>query len=241
MTPDDFIAGAARTECDQSRAASRMAGLLPFEISRELPGQSCTAITFNHGVLGMLNELGELGGILQKWIYYGRDYAPAELRAKVRDEAGDLLWHYTQILRAFGLTFEEVFETNQAKLRERYPDAFSAERALNRSAATYAAEDAAARAAGARPVGTAATPEQRRAPLSPGPPLEVTRKRSEVLRDRRTPYRGCCNRYHDQMACECLSEAVPDGPPCEGPHYWAYELPRPYRTCSRCGHYERVE
>lgn len=39
------------------------------------------------------------------------------------------------------------------------------------------------------------------------------RTRSEVLKLQNTPHRACCNRFADQMSCDCLETALPDDPP----------------------------
>jgi NTP pyrophosphatase (non-canonical NTP hydrolase) len=117
MRPDVYLRESARTECDQRAAMLRLA-------------QSTTNVSMLHGLVGCMNELGELTTLVQKWIWYGKPFTEDELRAKVKDEAGDLLWHLGQVLRRFGLTYEELMEANIAKLKIRYPAAgWCAERA----------------------------------------------------------------------------------------------------------------
>lgn len=54
------------------------------------------------------------------------------------------------------------------------------------------------------------TPERRRPEAMPR-----RRTRSEVLKERENAVAGgCCNRFADQMACDCLSEAIDDRAKC---------------------------
>lgn len=125
MRPDVYLRESKRTECDQTAALQRLAGgdTVPDLADPE-------NVSLLHGLVGCMNELGELTTLVQKWIWYGKPFTEEELRAKVRDEAGDLLWHFSQVLRRFGLTYEELFAANIAKLQVRYPDAgWSFERA----------------------------------------------------------------------------------------------------------------
>lgn len=123
MRPDVYLRESARTECNQRAALARIShgGRSPYDTRN---------VSLLHGCIGVMNELGEITTLLQKWLWYGKPFSEEELRAKVKDEAGDLLWHLGQVLRRFGLTFEELMEGNIAKLTVRYPDAgWSAERA----------------------------------------------------------------------------------------------------------------
>lgn len=79
-----------------------------------------------HAMLGLEGEVGEISEIL---LSTESDEAK---RAKLVDESGDLLWYLALMFRSYGITFEEVFAGNDAKLRKRYPDQFTAELAVNR-------------------------------------------------------------------------------------------------------------
>ena len=57
---------------------------------------------------------------------------PRLTRENRREELGDLLWYLTWLCSEFGFSLEEVAQANIAKLRERYPEGFSAERSINR-------------------------------------------------------------------------------------------------------------
>jgi NTP pyrophosphatase (non-canonical NTP hydrolase) len=73
-----------------------------------------------HGAIGAANEAGELLGIIKKAIFYGKGMNRNELRALVRDEAGDVLWYLAILFHDLDLTFEEVMEANTEKLKARY-------------------------------------------------------------------------------------------------------------------------
>jgi NTP pyrophosphatase (non-canonical NTP hydrolase) len=118
MRPDVYLRESARTECDQLAAFNRLGAYQSHPLDVHPANMSAL-----HGLIGCMNELGELTTLVQKWIWYGKPFTEEELRAKVKDEAGDLLWHFSQVLRRFGLTFEELMEGNIAKLKARYPDA----------------------------------------------------------------------------------------------------------------------
>lgn len=127
MRPDVYLRESARTECDQKAALIRIARAVG---QGRLPNLSTDNVSLLHGLIGVMNELGELTTLMQKWLWYGKPFTEEELRAKVKDEAGDLLWHLSQVLRRFGLTYEELMEGNIVKLQVRYPDAgWSYERA----------------------------------------------------------------------------------------------------------------
>jgi len=80
--------------------------------------------------LGIVGEAGEIGDYLKKVLCHGH---PMNIE-KLTDEAGDLMWYLSTTLTTYDITLEEVIEHNIAKLKARYPDGFSEERSINRSA-----------------------------------------------------------------------------------------------------------
>lgn len=72
--------------------------------------------------LGLSGEVGEVTDLLKKHLYHRTGKALDV--AKMCDELGDVLWYYSVLLSTLGLTFEEVMETNIAKMRLRHPDGF---------------------------------------------------------------------------------------------------------------------
>ena len=127
MTPDEFIKGVMRTECNQDRSSERM-----LRLHLNPPHKMVDPIRVNHAVLGMCSEAGELASVLMKWLYYGaQDDKPFDA-TKFKDELGDLLWSTAQLCDALGFTFEEVMESNNRKLRTRFPEKYSDEAIANK-------------------------------------------------------------------------------------------------------------
>lgn len=78
-----------------------------------------------HAILGVATESAELVEHLERPMMdrLGLD------RAKVIDEAGDILWYLALLFRSLGVTFEEVADLNIAKLSARFPEKFTNEQA----------------------------------------------------------------------------------------------------------------
>lgn len=81
-----------------------------------------------HAIFGLLSELGELATEIKKWLIYGK---PID-QTNIKEEIGDFFWYLALLCYLFGFDFEEIWELNIAKLKVRYPDKFSEERAINR-------------------------------------------------------------------------------------------------------------
>ncbi len=85
-------------------------------------------INLLHGVLGIATEAGEMLEALFNALIGGEfDHI------NLLEEVGDNQWYAAAILRALGKTFEEVQETNIAKLRARFPNKFTEFDANNRN------------------------------------------------------------------------------------------------------------
>lgn len=125
MTPDEYQQQASRTEntplfiehgrrlLDNGAAATRHDQMLSRLI---------------HAVLGMITELGEFCDPLKRHLIYG-----AELNVtNMGEESGDSAWYWALAANAMEMQLAEIFERNIAKLRARYPDKFTSEKALNR-------------------------------------------------------------------------------------------------------------
>lgn len=72
--------------------------------------------------LGLAGEAGEVCEILKKHHGHGRGLDPTALKA----ELGDVLWYVAAIATAHGLSLAEIAAFNNAKLRRRYPNGFTA-------------------------------------------------------------------------------------------------------------------
>lgn len=128
MDATEYQIDAMRTLCDQWAAADRI--VRPTAAGAQAITET-TAVQALHAAIGLANETGEITGLLQKWLWYGKPYTEDELRAKVVDEAGDVLWHLAELLSAFGLPLNTVMERNLLKLRTRYPVVWTAARAAD--------------------------------------------------------------------------------------------------------------
>lgn len=81
-----------------------------------------------HALHGMVSEIGELHSLYQKK-YQGHEMDPRHAVIEV----GDLLWFIAEWCTCYGLSLEDVMQTNIDKLRARFPDGFDADRSLHRA------------------------------------------------------------------------------------------------------------
>ena len=81
-----------------------------------------------HGGMGISTEAGELLDALKKHIFYGKklDYV------NLSEELGDILYYVSICMNVLGISFEEVMEKNIEKLKARYPEKFTEDKAINR-------------------------------------------------------------------------------------------------------------
>jgi len=107
---------------DLNEYSVAMLGLVP---------QGCeTADHLVHAALGMGDEAGEVQGAIKKFAFNNK----ALDRGHVTEELGDVLWYMNLMVHALGITWQQVIDTNVAKLSVRYPGlVYSHERANNRS------------------------------------------------------------------------------------------------------------
>lgn len=86
-----------------------------------------------HAILGMITELGELCDPVKRHLIYG---APLDVKSNekgsLREEMGDRAWYDAQFLDAIDIKIEDIWERNIAKLRARFPDKFTEDKAVNR-------------------------------------------------------------------------------------------------------------
>jgi len=81
-----------------------------------------------HYLLGMITEIGELLDIWKRNIAYKKDID----WINVKEELGDILWYFSNFLRINNIDFEEILNININKLKSRYPEKFTEEKAINR-------------------------------------------------------------------------------------------------------------
>ena len=80
-----------------------------------------------HAVTGLTSEAGEVAGIIQK-MYQGHTFKQDHLIK----ELGDVMWFVAECCDAWGISMDEVMETNINKLIARYPDGFDEDKSLHR-------------------------------------------------------------------------------------------------------------
>jgi len=81
-----------------------------------------------HGIIGVSTEAGELLDAAKKALFYGRELDPVN----VVEEVGDVFWYLAIICGRLNVSFEYVMNKNIAKLKARYPEQFTQEKATNR-------------------------------------------------------------------------------------------------------------
>lgn len=81
-----------------------------------------------HAAIGIFTEAGEVLDALYGHIFSG---SPLDL-VNLFEEGGDVFWYMAILADALGVTFEQMQETNIAKLRARYPEKFNEGRATVR-------------------------------------------------------------------------------------------------------------
>lgn len=89
------------------------------------------AIRLLHGGIGLATEAGEFLDGIKKYVFYGKAIDTVNLS----EEMGDLFWYIAIVCDELGVAFDDVMETNIAKLKARYHGKFSEYRATNRDLA----------------------------------------------------------------------------------------------------------
>lgn len=84
-----------------------------------------------HASMGLVTEAGEFQDMLKKHVFYGK---PLD-KVNLKEEIGDLLWYCAIALEALDTDFQAVMQTNIDKLKARYPEKFTEEKAENRNLA----------------------------------------------------------------------------------------------------------
>ena len=81
-----------------------------------------------HAGIGLSTESGEFLDALKKHIFYGKELDKVNLA----EEMGDLFWYMAIVADELGFEFEEVMNKNITKLKARYGEKFSEEKAEKR-------------------------------------------------------------------------------------------------------------
>jgi NTP pyrophosphatase (non-canonical NTP hydrolase) len=69
--------------------------------------------------LGLVNEAGEVAGVVKKIMRDDNKIVTAEKREKIISECGDVMWYLARIAQELNFSLEEVLEKNMAKLEDR--------------------------------------------------------------------------------------------------------------------------
>jgi NTP pyrophosphatase (non-canonical NTP hydrolase) len=112
MTPHEYIQRALRTE----------SGKYLFEATNGVSPR------VEHAAMGVVTEAGELMSAIKKAKIYGK---PLD-KVNLIEEAGDVMWYLAILADDLGVSFEEMWEKNIAKLRLRYPEKYTDEQCENR-------------------------------------------------------------------------------------------------------------
>lgn len=217
MNPNVYQAAAARTECSQDKAASRMESLLPVDPNSP-DSLHFMPVRINHAIVGLAGEVGELAQLLERWVYYGQSLSVPD----VEEEVGDCLWYIALLCTAVGIPMERAMESNIAKLKARFPHKFTEEAAANRdTAAERKASDEALEnvRVGVNRYGEPGMPPRESCVVLPGgisvPDVWVC-ECGQLNADRRIVC-GWCNKRrkgHEDWACECSHINLAVDPRC---------------------------
>jgi len=114
---------AIRTDPSEEQYKAAYDRLHSYEIMRVL-----------HVAMGLSTEAGEFMDQLKRQIFYGEKQDWGNLI----EESGDITWYlriFADVLRSLKMNvdFEKIIESNIQKLRQRFPDKFSGEQAINRN------------------------------------------------------------------------------------------------------------
>lgn len=84
-----------------------------------------------HAIYGLCTEAGEISEAFLKAAKTGEFD-----KVNLKEEAGDLLWYLAMLFRELDTDFEEVATTNINKLKARFPEKFTQDKAYNRDLET---------------------------------------------------------------------------------------------------------
>lgn len=103
------------------------------ELARRTSRFSCEPHIENNVLmasLGLSGEVGELLNYIKKGIFHGHNIDKEVLT----EEIGDVLWYVAEMCSAYNIDMQYAGNVNLLKLRQRYPNGFSSEASINRSA-----------------------------------------------------------------------------------------------------------
>ena len=81
-----------------------------------------------NSVMGLCGEAGEAIDIVKKWLAQGHELD----KERLARELGDVAWYLAEAAAALDMPLEQILQGNLDKLKDRYPEGFSAERSRER-------------------------------------------------------------------------------------------------------------
>lgn len=111
---NDYVSQALRTESRPDEAMLQ---------------RQAAVIRLDHAAKGLVTEAGEFNDALKKHVFYNR---PLD-RVNLVEELGDVLWYVAIACDVLGVSLEDVCNANLRKLKARYPEKFTEDRAATRS------------------------------------------------------------------------------------------------------------
>lgn len=90
------------------------------------------ALRSMHAALGLATEVGEYTTEVKRMVIYEKPLDEARA-AHMAEELGDIMWYMAIAADALGMQLGDICAANIAKLRERFPDAYSNEAAEARA------------------------------------------------------------------------------------------------------------
>ena len=85
-----------------------------------------------HASIGMTTEVGELSDVVKKHLFYNKPIDWVNLA----EEIGDIMWYVALAARVVekntGKPLSRILDENINKLKKRYPDSFSYDKAVSR-------------------------------------------------------------------------------------------------------------
>lgn len=67
--------------------------------------------------LGLATEAGEVGDLMKKLMFHGRDFQ--KVYKPTKEEMGDTLWYFALMCAEMGWSLEDIINENVAKLQQR--------------------------------------------------------------------------------------------------------------------------
>lgn len=94
-----------------------------------------------YGAVSAAGEAGELLNLVKKMHFHALEFND-ELRERLIEEAGDVLWSLQFFALYMGVGLDEIRDFNVRKLQRRYPDGYTREAFLAKEAANDSARSA---------------------------------------------------------------------------------------------------